>query len=278
MTGQLTGELTGQVGIVTGGGRGIGRAVALALAAQGMAVAALARSGGEVRTTVEACEAYGPPALGLVADVTDPDALGRLLPQVEQRLGPVDLLVNCAGVGDPQEAPLWDLDVERTWSVIETNLGGPLRYCATLLPDMVRRRHGRIVNINSLDGARPAPRATGYAVSKAALSRLTDCLHAALAGTGVSVFDLSPGLVRTAMTAGLGRWADVPAAGWVPAERTGDLVVLLAAGRLDALAGRFLHATDDPAVLLARAEQIVKADARVLRLVPYGEDDPLFAD
>lgn len=272
----MTGPLSGQVAIVTGGGRGIGRAIAVALAQAGMGVAVLARTAGQVQQTVERLEAYRVPALGFAVDVTDAAARSRLLPQIEQRLGPIDLLINGAGRTEFADAPLWEADVEELWSVIETNLRGPLIYSAAVLPDMIRRHRGRIVNITSLAGATPTATHVGYSLSKGALFRLTDCLSAALDGTGVSVFDVSPGLVRTAMTEGVPRWADVPDDEWVPAERTGALVVEIARGRLDVLAGRFLHATDNLPGLLARAEQIAATDARVLRLIPYGDDDPLF--
>lgn len=269
--------LSGQVAIVTGGSRGIGEAVVMGLAEAGMGVAVIARTSAAVHRTVESAEARGVPALGFAVDVTDQAALTRLLPQVEQRLGPIDLLVNCAGRTESLDAPLWKADLTETWSVIETNLRGPLIYSAAVLPDMLRRRRGRIVNVTSLAGARPSATSLGYALSKGALFRLTDCLAAALEGTGVSVFDISPGLVRTAMTEDRDRWADVPAAEWVPAGRTAALVVAVAAGRLDALAGRFLHAIDDVADLAARAGRITASDARALRLIPYGDDDPLFA-
>ncbi len=272
----MGGELSGQVAIVTGGGRGIGRAVALALAQAGMGIAVISRTGTQVRETVAQVEARHAPALGFAVDVTDSSALARLLPQVEQRLGPIDLLVNGAGRTEATDTALWESDVEETWSVIETNLRGPLMYAAAVLPDMVRRRRGRIVNLTSLLGVTPTSGYVGYAVSKGALCRLTDSLRAGLDGTGVSVFDVSPGLVRTEMTRGMTRWADVPDREWVPAERTAALVLALASGRLDLLSGRFLHATDDVATLADRAEGILASDGRVLRLVPYGEDDPLF--
>jgi 3-oxoacyl-[acyl-carrier protein] reductase len=273
----VSGRLNGQVAIVTGGGRGIGRAVAVALAEAGMSVAVVARTAAQVRETVQRIDSDRARALGFAVDVTDAGALARLLPQVEQRLGPIDLLVNGAGRSESTEAPLWDSDVEECWSVIETNLRGPLIYAAAVLPDMVRRRRGRIVNVGSLLGATPSATSVGYALSKGALCRLTDCLAAALAGTGVSVFEISPGLVRTAMTRDMARWAEVPEAEWVPAERTAELVLAVASGGLDPLSGRFLHATDDLATLQDRVAQITSNDARVLRLVPYGDDDPLFA-
>lgn len=277
MTDRTSSRLRGQVGIVTGGGRGIGRGICLALADAGMGLAVISRTSEQTQDTVDLAESRGVPALGFAVDVRDATALARLLPQVEQRLGPIDLLVNCAGRTESVEAPLWEAGAEEAWSVIETNLRGPLIYSAAVLPDMIRRRRGRIVNITSLIGARPSATAMGYALSKGALFRLTDCLNAALAGSGVSVFDVSPGLVRTAMTASSRRWDDVPAEDWIPVERAAALLVALARGDLDGLSGRFLHATDDLAELVARAGQIAAADARVLRLVPYGDDDPLFA-
>lgn len=271
----MTSRLIGQVGIVTGGGRGIGRAIALALAADGLAVAVIARTSTQVHETVAAAEQYGVPALGFAIDVTDAAAAARVLPQIEQRLGPIDLLVNAAGRAESREAPLWAADLGEVWAVVETNLRGPMLYCAAVLPDMLRRRRGRIVNVNSLMGARAGAGYAGYAVSKAGLLRLTDCLHAGLEGSGVAVFDLSPGLVRTEMTAAMPRLRDVPAEQWTPAERSGEVVVELATGRYDALSGRLLHVVDDLEELLRRAGRGLATDARKLRLRPYHDDDPL---
>ncbi len=277
--GRLVGDrLRGQVSIVTGGGRGIGRAVAMALAAEGMGVALVARTANQVHDTAAEVEAYGVPVLPVVGDVSDPGVVTRLLAHAEQRLGPIDLLVNNAGGTEARQGPLWEADLEETWAVVETNLRGPMQLAAAALPAMIGRRRGRIVNVNSLAGTRPSSTETGYSVSKAALSRLTDCLSTALRGTGVAVFDISPGLVRTEMTRGLVRLGDVAPHEWTPAERTGEVVVDIAAGRFDALAGRFLHVAEDLDALLANADRIADADARVLRLAPYGADDPLFAD
>lgn len=271
----MTDRLLGQVGIVTGGGRGIGRAIALALAAEGMAIAVISRTSAQVRETVALAERSGVPALGFAIDVTDRAAMQRVLPQVEQRLGPIDLLVNNAGREESREVPLWAADVDEVWAVIETNLRGPLLWSAAVLPDMLRRRRGRIVNVNSLMGASPGAAYTGYAVSKAALFRLTDCLHAQLTGSGVAVFDIGPGLVRTEMTAAMAKWRDVPPVEWTPAERSGEVAAALATGRYDVLSGRFLHVTEELEELLARADRVLAADARVLRLRTYGDDDPL---
>jgi NAD(P)-dependent dehydrogenase (short-subunit alcohol dehydrogenase family) len=270
-------RLAGQVGIVTGAGRGIGRAVAQALAAHGMHLALVARTAEQVHETARLVEGCGVSAFPFAADVTDRAGVDRLVAHAEQRLGPIDLLVNNAGRSDTVAGRLWEVDVEDVWATIETNLRGPLLYTAAVLGAMVGRRFGRIVNVNSLGGASPLPGFTGYTVSKAALYRLTDCLAQSVEGTGVRVFDLSPGLVRTAMTEDLAMWGDVPADQWTPAEHVAAIVADLAAGRYDALHGRLLHAGEDLDALLAAAERIVALDARVLRLVPYGDDDPLFS-
>lgn len=272
------GRLTGQVGIVTGAGRGVGQAVSTALAADGMALALVARTAGQVQQTAALVDGYGVGALPFAADVRDPAAIERLVAHTEQRLGPVDLLVNNAGRAEAADVPLWRADLDEVWAVVETNLRGPLLLSAAVLPAMVGRRHGRIVNMNSLAGARPSPVQTGYAMSKGALYRLTDCLAAGLRGTGVFVFDLSPGLVRTDMTRDRPMWREVPESDWTPVERGAAVVAELATGRFDALTGRLLHASEDLDDLLAKADLVVRADARTLRLEPYGADDPLFAD
>jgi NAD(P)-dependent dehydrogenase (short-subunit alcohol dehydrogenase family) len=111
-------------------------------------------------------------------------------------------------------------------------------------------------------------------VSKAALGRLTDTVAAGLQGTGVYVLEVSPGLVRTDMTETM--WGPAEEQRWNPVARVTGLVLRFARGDLDALHGRFVHAArDDVDALVARAEAIGSADARTLRLRPYGPDDPL---
>jgi 3-oxoacyl-[acyl-carrier protein] reductase len=144
---------------------------------------------------------------------------------------------------------------------------------------MVARGRGRVVNVNSGFGARPMPEYSAYSVSKAALFRLTDNLVAALAAepdASVSVFDVSPGAVRTDMTGSMALFDGWTEDDWTPPERLVDVVRAVALGRLDPLSGRFIHAgRDDLDELLAHAKQIEAGDARALRLVPYGPDDPL---
>lgn len=268
----------GQVALVTGAGRGIGRAVAVGLAAAGMHVGLLGRTRSTLEATLRECASAGDAvrAVAVPADVTVADAVRAAVGTVERDLGPVDLLVNNAGRADPTEVPLWEADPNAWWQVVEANLRGPMLLSRAVLPGMIQRGGGRIVNINSGFGLRGTPTYSAYAVSKAALARLTDCLAQALAGQPVAVFDLSPGLVRTDMTTEMPMWADVPDEEWTPPSVVVQAVLTLASGRADALSGRFLHATADGLDdLIGRAAQLVDQDARKLRLRPYADDDPL---
>jgi NAD(P)-dependent dehydrogenase (short-subunit alcohol dehydrogenase family) len=158
--------------------------------------------------------------------------------------------------------------------VLETNLRGPFLLAHAVLPSMVARGAGRVLHVGSGMGLRPNAGWSAYATSKAALSRLTDSLAAALEGTGVTVLEASPGLVRTGMTETM--WGPPDEQAWNPVEQMVELVRRFARGELDALHGRFVHAArDDLDALVARAPAVQAADARALRLRPYGPDDPL---
>ncbi len=251
MTGQ-GGRLTGRVGVVTGAGRGLGREIARGLAAEGMSLLALARTGSQVRTLAdEVGEAYGTPVLPMGVDVTDGAAVQRAVQHAEQHLGPIDLLVNNAGRIEATERPFWEADLDEVWGVVETNLRAPLVMSRVLLPAMVSRGRGHVVNVTSR--ARAATRTgtyTGYAVSKRAVTLFTESLSAALAGTGVVVVDLLPGLVHTPMTDAMAVWRDVPPEGWDPASASVSVVVDVALGRHDGAAGTVL---DAPALAAGRA-------------------------
>ena len=131
-----------------------------------------------------------------------------------------------------------------------------------------------MLHVGSGMGQRPNPDWSAYSVSKAAVGRLTDTLAAALDGTGVTVLEVSPGLVRTDMTETM--WGPPDEQAWNDVARMVTGVRRFAAGDLDALHGRFVHAAnDDLDALLAAAGTIRDADARTLRLRTYGADDPL---
>jgi 3-oxoacyl-[acyl-carrier protein] reductase len=264
--------------LVTGAGRGVGRAIAEAFA-PGRQVGLLARTAAELEQTADLVRAAGGTPFVAVADITDADALREAVDAVTAALGPVEVLVNNAGTGGGfHELAGGDVGMWRT--VLEVNVLGPATMCALVLPGMVARGHGYVVNITSLQGSRAFRGSSAYGASKAALMRLTDGLANELAGSGVVAFDVSPGLVRTAMTEEpqlAAMLADVADQEWTPAARTGEVLVALTSGRFDGLSGCFVHAEDDLEDLLQRMIN-AEPDWRRLRMTPAGPEDPLFAD
>jgi 3-oxoacyl-[acyl-carrier protein] reductase len=239
-------RLLGRVGVVTGAGRGIGREVALHLAAQGMQLALVSRTGEQLRTLAEEIAVrHGTPTFPASVDVRDPAGVDRLVAHVEQQLGPVDLLVNDAARIESEPERFWESDVQEAWEVVETNLRGPMLLCRALLPAMVQRGHGHVVNVTSrARAAQETGTYTAYAVSKRALSVFTQALATSLTGTGVVVHDVLPGLVRTPMTDSMPVWKQMPDDAWTPAEATARLVVDVATGRYDDRPGAVLDARE----------------------------------
>ena len=265
-------RLDGQVAIVTGGGRGIGRAIAEGLARAGAAVTVLARSEDELAETVRLIESSGGRAIAVVADVTDERAVQTAVERAERELGPVDLLVNNAAVATPV-GPAWEVDPDAWWRTVEVNLRGPFLCARAVLPGLVQRSSGRIVNIVAVAAFNTAPFMSAYGGSKAALVSFTDDLAAETRAHGIAVFAIRPGLVQTRMqdelTASpyLQRRRGGQAPALVPAERAAEAVVFVATGKADALSGRFIDVTrDDVAELAARADEIVRGDLLAMRL------------
>jgi NAD(P)-dependent dehydrogenase (short-subunit alcohol dehydrogenase family) len=272
MEGFTGNTLSGQVAIVTGGGRGIGRAITTAIAAAGGSVCVAARSDSQVGEVVEDIKGKGGVAIGCATDVTEWEAVLRLVETTQRSLGPPTLLVNNAGSADGL-GRVDSVDPEAWWHDIEVSLRGTFLCCRAVVPGMVARRSGRIINVSSDVGIRPSPDTSSYACSKAALLRLTDSLAAETTGEDVSVFGISPGLVRTALTehvlsTGPGqRWfGRMKSPTWVEPERAARLVVLLASGTADVLSGRYLRISDNIEDLVRRAEEIRPTDLYMLSL------------
>lgn len=241
-----------------------------------MVLGLLGRSRLLLEETSRACFAAGSRAVSVAVDVTKRDDVREAVRLFERDLGPIDLLVNNAGRIDVGEVPIWQTDPDDWWAVVETNLRGPYVLCRCVVPGMVERGRGTVVNLSTgmaIGGSAPY---SAYSASKTALMRFTESLASDLAGTGVSVFDLAPGVVRTDMTVGMAIHRDRADDAWTPPERVTEAIAGLATGQMDALSGRFLHATrDDFDAMLAWQSWITEADARTLRLRTYGADDPL---
>jgi NAD(P)-dependent dehydrogenase (short-subunit alcohol dehydrogenase family) len=194
--------LYGRVALVTGGGRGIGRAIALGLADAGARVAVLARSADEVAQTVSLIGERGKPGLAVPADVSVPSQVDATLHAIGDQWGPIEVLVNDAAVVWPL-GPSVELDLVAWETALAINVTAVARLTVAVLPAMLERRWGRIVNVSSGIVANPAGmlRANAYATSKAALEAHTVNLAAELAGSGVKVNVFRPGGVDTAMQA-----------------------------------------------------------------------------
>ncbi len=160
--------LAGSVAVVTGGGRGIGRVLALALAGAGAAVGLIARSPDQLAESVQLIEAAGGVAAAASADLSDPEAAATAVDKLRHEFGPVDLLVNNAGISGPI-GPGWEVPEQDWWRTIEVNLRSVDLCSRLVLPEMVARRRGRIVNVTSQAGVFRWPLASAYSVSKAAV-------------------------------------------------------------------------------------------------------------
>jgi NAD(P)-dependent dehydrogenase (short-subunit alcohol dehydrogenase family) len=269
-------DLTGQVAVVTGGGRGLGRAMAQALAAAKANVAVVARTETQLAETVGIIRQTGGRVLAVPADVTDRKTVDDMVQTVQDELGAIDILVNNAGVvGVP--GPIWEADPEEWRHTLDVNLYGAFLCGATVLKAMVARQHGRIINVASGAGLFPIAYGSAYAVSKAALIRLTECFAADGKEHGIIAFALGPGSVRTAMTEYLieseaGQtylpWYRkmILDGGDVPADLSANLVVLLASGKMDSLSGRFVEVFDDVGQMILESAQIIRDDLYTLRL------------
>jgi len=265
--------LAGEVVAVTGGGRGIGRIMGQALAAQGAAVAVLARTAAEIEAVAGEIEDRGGTALPLVCDVTEPTRVAAALDTVERRLGALTLAVNnagtCRAVG-----PVVEVDPDTWWREVEIHVRGAAVVSHFALRSMVQRRHGRIVNIYGNLGDRAGRYSSAYAVAKASLLRLTEQTALESRDAGIIVLCLHPGLVHTPMidelaTGDARHWlpsfAAIPSERFLSPNRLADAIVTIAAGAADLLTGRLVYASEDIAALAARADHLAANEERVLR-------------
>ena len=270
-------DLSRQVAIVTGGGRGIGRAIALALAKAGAKVAVAARSADQLAETLALIDQGGGRGIAVPTDVTDQQAVERMVAVTENELGPVDLLVNNAGVPGPY-GPMWETDPDEWGWCMDVNLRGPYLCVRAVMPAMVTRQRGKIITVASGSGTESQPYSGAYTISKTAVIRFSEILAVEAKEHNISSFSIHPGIVHTAMAENIaaspmyvkwhGGWlGKVLADGYdAPPEQAADLALYLASGKADALSGCYISVDDDIEEMVRHVEEIRDKQLYTLRL------------
>lgn len=191
-------QLEGKTAFITGAGRGIGRAIALLFAQEGCAIAAAARTETEVRETAAAIQARGGKAFALVCDVTDPAQVAAAVRETEDRFGHIDILVNNAG--GARFKPFQEITLAEWQQVLDTNLTSVFHCIQAVLPSMIARRAGRIINISSVTGIKAIQHQSAYCAAKHGVNGLTKSLALELREYGIGVHAICPGGVRTRLS------------------------------------------------------------------------------
>lgn len=188
-------RLRRRVVLITGGSRGLGFALARELAAAGAHVTIAGRDRATLRRAEETLAAARIEVHAVRCDIRDPDDAAALVARVEERAGPIDVLINVAGV--IQVGSVWDQSLDDFRESIDTHVYGPLHVMRAVLPSMRRRGEGRIANVASIGGLVGVPHLAPYAAGKFGLVGLSQAYAAEVAPDGIAVTTICPGLMRT---------------------------------------------------------------------------------
>ena len=188
-------SIKGKIALVTGAGKGIGKAIAIALAKEGVHVGLLARTTSQLQETAAQIQAEGVKTAVVTADVADMDAVNKALEQVKQELGPIDILINNAGIGT--FGKFLELEPAEWEKIVRVNLFGVYYTTRAVLPEMIERQTGDIINISSTAGQRGAALTSAYSASKFGLMGLTESLMQEVRKHNIRVSALTPSTVAT---------------------------------------------------------------------------------
>jgi NAD(P)-dependent dehydrogenase (short-subunit alcohol dehydrogenase family) len=188
-------KLTGRIALVTGAAKGMGGEICAALAQEGADLALAARELPPLQKLAREIEALGRRALAVACDVSDEPAVAAMVARVREAYGHIDILVNAAGVTGPVETPVQNIRAEDFRAVLETNVVGTFLPIKHVLPGMIARRYGKIVNISGTSGLRGYKYRAAYSSSKWALRGLTRTVALEAGPHNVNVNALHPGIV-----------------------------------------------------------------------------------
>ena len=277
--GAQTQNLSEQIVLIAGAGRGIGAAMARAFSSAGAGVVLAARTASEIRDLAKQIETSGAKALAIACDVSSPSDVHAAVTAATAHFGRIDVLVNCAGVLGPIGL-LMDNNSNAWIRTIQINLLGTMLCMQAILPQMIARRHGVVVNLSGGGSVTPSPRFSAYGASKAAVVRLTETIAEEVKEFGVRVNAISPGTVKTRMLGEIlaageaagkeyhARIAEIEAVGGVPPERAAALAVFLASPAASGITGRLISAVwDDWESLPRRKEELAKSALFTVRRI-----------
>ena len=272
-------KLDGKVAVVSGGGTGIGRAIALGLAREGSDVLVFSRTIDEVETTVDEINLLGRRGLALRGDVTSHIDVARIMRRAIAEFGHVDIMVNNAGIQGPIGL-LASNEISGWISTVHTHLIGTFLCCKAILPHMIARRQGKIINLSGGGAATSRPRFSAYATSKAGVVRLTEVLADEVKEFNIQVNAIAPGMVNTRLMddilaagkmAGAQEIRDAELCketGGTSPDKAANLVVFLSSSDGDCITGRLISAVwDDWSEIARRCSFTTKSGALTLRRI-----------
>jgi len=218
MANQVFFSLEGQVAVVTGAGQGIGEGIATRLHQAGARVAILDMNRAAAQEVAARLN-----GLGLLCDVSSASSVGQAVKAVEERLGPIEILVNNAGIAG-RTLPLWELDEKDLDQVYAVNLKGVFLMCRAVIPAMLAQGYGRVLNVASIAGKEGNPTLIPYSSTKAAVIALTKALAKEVAGkANITVNAISPAVIRTKILDAIANETVQYMVSRIPMGRTGTI-------------------------------------------------------